>query len=97
MKRNKRKTTKRKNIRARKSREECLTLTVPEAGRRLGLNRQAAYNAAQRGELPVLKIGRRLVVPMAALDKMLSEVRPRASIGGGGDDASPAMAARSRD
>jgi excisionase family DNA binding protein len=48
------------------------TLTVPEAGRLLGLGRQASYEAARRGELPVLRIGRRLLVPAPALDRLLS-------------------------
>jgi hypothetical protein len=49
-----------------------ITLTVPEAGRRyFGLCRNAAYAAADRGELPVIKIGRLLRVPVRALEKML--------------------------
>ncbi len=49
-----------------------LVLTVPEAGRLLwGLGRDASYAAAERGEIPVLKVGRRLVVPThAALKKL---------------------------
>ncbi len=47
------------------------TLTVPEAGRLLGLGRQASYEAVRRGELPVLRIGRRLLVPAPALDRLL--------------------------
>jgi hypothetical protein len=44
-----------------------LVLTVPEAGRLLwGLGRDAAYDAAERGEIPALKVGRRLVVPTHA-------------------------------
>ena len=35
----------------------------------------AAYGAARRGEIPVLKFGRRLVVPKVALEKMLVEAR----------------------
>lgn len=49
-----------------------MTLTVPEAGRCLGLGRNASYAAAQRGELPVIRIGGRLFVPIAAMDKMLA-------------------------
>ncbi|GAA2621972.1 helix-turn-helix domain-containing protein [Actinomadura fulvescens] len=47
------------------------TLTVPEAGRVLGLSRAAAYEAAKRGDLPTLRIGRRMVVPTAHLLGML--------------------------
>jgi excisionase family DNA binding protein len=47
------------------------TISVPEAGKRLGIGRNAAYEAARRGELPVLKFGKRLVVPLAALARKL--------------------------
>jgi excisionase family DNA binding protein len=48
------------------------TISVEEAGRRLGIGRNSAYEAARRREIPVIKIGRRLLVPIAALDRMLS-------------------------
>jgi excisionase family DNA binding protein len=48
------------------------TVTVPEAGVQLGISRNAAYEAAARGEIPTLRIGKRLVVPKAALDRMLA-------------------------
>lgn len=53
-------------------------LTVAEAGRLLGRGRSAAYSDAQRWlatdgreGLPVLRLGRQLVVPTAALWRML--------------------------
>jgi Helix-turn-helix domain len=49
-----------------------LTLSVPEAGRRyFGLCRNAAYDAAARGDIPVIRIGRLLRVPVRALERML--------------------------
>ena len=49
-----------------------LTLSVPEAGRKLGMrSRNAAYAAAARGEIPTIKIGRLLRVPVRAMEKML--------------------------
>lgn len=48
-----------------------LTVTVPEAGEMLGLSRNLAYEAVGRGEIPSIRIGKRLVVPRAALDRML--------------------------
>jgi hypothetical protein len=52
--------------------ETLLTLSVPEAGRRyFGLCRNAAYDAAKRGEIPVVKVGRLLRVPIRALERML--------------------------
>ena len=49
------------------------TMTVPEAGLVLGLGRGPAYEAARRGDLPTIRIGRRLLVPVAALARMLGE------------------------
>jgi excisionase family DNA binding protein len=42
-------------------------LTVPEAAQVLRIGRSAAYEAAQRGELPTVRFGRRLRVPRHAL------------------------------
>ena len=49
------------------------TITVEEAGRLLGIGRGLAYEAARRGDIPTLRIGRRLVVPRAALDRILND------------------------
>jgi excisionase family DNA binding protein len=46
-------------------------LTVEEAGRLLGISRNSAYEAARRGELPAIRIGKRLIVPRAALERLL--------------------------
>jgi excisionase family DNA binding protein len=43
----------------------------PEVGQLLGLSRSSTYEAAQRGEIPTLAFGRRLVVPTAALRRLL--------------------------
>jgi excisionase family DNA binding protein len=57
-----------------------LTYTLNEAARRLGISRALAYEAAHRGELPVCRIGRRVLVPRAALLRLLedgpSDTRP---------------------
>jgi hypothetical protein len=47
------------------------TIGVPTAGQVLGIGRDAAYAAAARGEIPVLRIGRSLRVPVPALLAML--------------------------
>ncbi len=47
------------------------TVTVVEAGAVLGIGRDAAYAAAARGEIPVLKLGRALRVPVPRLLLML--------------------------
>jgi len=52
--------------------EKRLTLTVEEAAEILGLSRAFAYEAARRGEIPSIRIGRRILVPKAALNRLLS-------------------------
>jgi len=48
------------------------TLSVPEAGQiYFGMGRDAAYNAAKRGDLPVIRFGRLLRVSIPALERML--------------------------
>lgn len=51
--------------------KDKLTLTVVEAAGVLGLSRYAAYAAVKNGQLPVLKIGKRLLVPKAQLMRMI--------------------------
>jgi hypothetical protein len=51
------------------------TISVPDAGRiYFGLSRNASYAAAARGQIPTIKIGSRLRVPIVALEKMLETV-----------------------
>lgn len=52
------------------------TLTVPEAGEILGIGRSAAYEAARTGDLPTIRIGKRILVPMVALERLLEDARP---------------------
>lgn len=54
-------------------------LSVEDAGKRLGLSRPSAYQAVKRGELPVIRIGRRILVPVVALEKMLENTTPASS------------------
>jgi hypothetical protein len=50
------------------------TLSVPQAGKRyFGLSRNASYAAAQRGQLPIIRIGRLLRVPVRAIERMLDQ------------------------
>jgi excisionase family DNA binding protein len=52
---------------------EDRTISVPEAGRRVGLSKNAAYQAAKAGEIPALRFGRKLRVPIIALERMLAD------------------------
>lgn len=47
------------------------TVTVEEAAQMIGISRTSAYQAARTGELPTIRIGRRLLVPRHALARML--------------------------
>lgn len=51
---------------------EKQTYTVPEAATALGIGRSAAYEAARTGQIPTIRIGKRILVPVAALERMLS-------------------------
>ena len=54
--------------------EDCKTLTVPEAGRRyFDLGRNASYEAARRGEIPTIRIGRLLRVPVVQMERKLAQ------------------------
>jgi Helix-turn-helix domain len=54
--------------------DQAKTLTVPEAGRRyFDLSRNASYEAARRGDIPTIKIGRLLRVPVTAMERKLEE------------------------
>ena len=50
-----------------------LTLTVEEVAATLGISRAFAYEAVRRGEIPSIRIGRRVLVPRAALEKLIDE------------------------
>ena len=43
----------------------------PQTGQLLGLSRQSTYDAANRGDIPTIRIGRRILVPTAALARLL--------------------------
>jgi excisionase family DNA binding protein len=47
------------------------TISVEEAGRQLGISRGAAYAHAKSGAIPTIKLGKRVLVPKAAFEKML--------------------------
>ena len=47
------------------------TMTVEEAAGVLGIARASAYLAAQTGDLPTIRVGRRILVPTASLRRML--------------------------
>jgi excisionase family DNA binding protein len=50
-----------------------LVYEVPEAGAMLGLTRNGSYEAAKRGDIPTIRIGKLIRVPKLAFHKMLEE------------------------
>lgn len=47
------------------------TISVEHAGELLGISRRSAYRAASRGQIPTVRVGRRLLVPTQRLLAML--------------------------
>lgn len=52
------------------------TLSVDEVASVLGISRHSAYQAVRAGEIPCIKIGKRILVPRAALEQMLNRLAP---------------------
>jgi excisionase family DNA binding protein len=50
---------------------ERRTLSVEQAAKILGISRGLAYELASAGELPVVRLGKRIVVPIDALNALL--------------------------
>jgi excisionase family DNA binding protein len=48
-----------------------LVLTVSEVAQMLGLSRNSAYQGVMKGEIPSVRVGKRILVPRIALEKML--------------------------
>ena len=56
--------------------DQPATMTVEQAGQLLGISRRSAYRAAAAGQLPTLRLGRRILVPTAALHRRICHGRP---------------------
>ena len=53
--------------------EKRLCITVPEAAAMLGLSRNFTYELVKQKQLPMLKFGKRILIPRLALEKMLAK------------------------
>ena len=62
--------------------EDKVVLTVEEAAELLRISRTTAYEAVRRGEIPALHIGRRLLIPVQAILRLLN-AESSTSDGGG--------------
>jgi hypothetical protein len=56
------------------SSREAATTSIEDAGRRLGISRSLSYQLARenRFPVPVIRAGRRLLIPTAALERLLN-------------------------
>ena len=52
---------------------ESLVLTVGEAARLLRLSKTTTYDQIRQGSIPSIRMGKRILVPRAALMRMLEE------------------------
>ena len=52
---------------------EKLTLTVQETAEMLGISRNSAYQGVMTGEIPHIKVGKRILIPRLALERMLGK------------------------
>jgi excisionase family DNA binding protein len=57
-----------------------ITLTVEEAGTRLGISRTLAYELVRRGEIPSIRLGRRVLVPIRALERLVESASDEMSV-----------------
>jgi excisionase family DNA binding protein len=62
--------------------DDCLTYTVAQAARLAGVSVSYYYRAAHQGLVPAKFLGRRIVVPKAALRRFLGDTEAS-----GGDEA----------
>ena len=53
-----------------------LTYSVEEAALLLGISRNSCYEAVRKGEIPTIRLGRRLLIPRSRLEAMLDDGGP---------------------
>jgi excisionase family DNA binding protein len=56
-------------------------MSVDEIAFELGISRNAAYAAVRNGEIPSIRIGKRIIIPRAAFERLLEQ--------GGDSDSNP--------
>jgi len=54
---------------------ERMTMTVREAAVFLGLSKNSAWAAVKRGEIPSVRVGRRVLIPVRRLEEMLERTK----------------------
>ena len=51
---------------------KTLTYSIEETAKLLHISRNACYEAAKTGQVPIVRIGKRILVPKIALEKLLN-------------------------
>ena len=52
-----------------------LTYSIKETAQVLGLSRNSVYQGCQRGEIPSIRVGKRILIPKAALLRILETTK----------------------
>jgi excisionase family DNA binding protein len=52
------------------------TMSIEDAARELGIGRHTAYRCAKQGQIPTIRLGRRILVPRAKLEALLRADQP---------------------
>src|SRR5215472_15883109 len=61
--------------------EPPLTMSVPAAGNKyFGLSKNGSYAAADRGEIPTIRVGKLRRVPVRLMEKMLDEAAAQTAV-----------------
>ena len=55
--------------------DEPIVLSIAEAAARLGIHRQTLRAAIERGDVHAVRVGRRWLIPVAAIDELLGARR----------------------
>lgn len=56
---------------------ERVVFTVPEVAKMLGISRNQGYELARIGRIPTIRLGKRLLVPKVAFERMMEEALAR--------------------
>jgi excisionase family DNA binding protein len=60
-----------------KTSSERAVYSPEEAGEILGLGRNSTYDAIRRGEIPSLRVGKRILIPKIGIERMLADASAR--------------------
>ncbi len=52
--------------------DQKMTYSIEEVANIIGISRGLAYQMARTGQIPVVRFGRRMLVPKTALEKILN-------------------------